>query len=571
MKHRSIIGIEVSPEEIRGACIRVTNGIPQIAGVASVPTPQDAIDSEGMLSPAEMGDAIRKLCVRLDAKTNHVAIGMTISNLVARVMEIPPVPDQEVRAVLRGEMDHYRILPAGQSAFDYYRLPEQPVKEGAKPSGADQPDPVARVLLMGAEERLVASYRAAVDAANLHLVAVEPGSIAVMRTLQPMLKVQPSVASVIVGAAGTDVFITQAGSLQFYRRIDTGISELRSQSGFVESKPVNGNAPSRGGLLAGDFDEEALAKPITSAVPLVADPYNRQAISLLMTEVQRSLDYFSREFPLGEDTMAVRFALDAEDAPDMFTVMSQYLRSDAEMVSAFQHLGLSEEVQNDVTGAQSYKFIISVGLALRCAGGEYADAAELDLGIGDKVVVERRIAPKALIASAAASGLIFIGTVTAALTIGYKTSRLNMKLAQEKHSLQELTQEHAAKVSALDRQKNLVTAIHAHDKPMREAIEFLSAAVSRHACLSTLSIDVNGQVFLTGEAENSRVVADIMDTINLAPTLEPIRLNSIMRVDPDRGGTTFKFEMQTGLIKGIMQASVPRGTAAPNTPAKGGS
>jgi len=392
-----------------------------------------------------------------------------------------------------------------------------------------------------------------------------------MRTLQPMLKIQPSVASVIVGAAGTDVFITQAGSLQFYRRIDTGISELRSQNGFAETKPVGGNAPARGGLLGGDFDDEALNKPITSAIPLVADPYNRQGISLLMTEVQRSLDYFSREFPLGEDAMAVRFALDAEDAPDMFAVMSQYLRSDAEMISAFQHLGVSEEIQAEITGAKSYKYIISVGLALRCAGGEYTDAAELDLGIGDKVVVERRIAPRTLIASAAASGLIFIGTVTAALVIGHKTARLNQKLAQEKHSLQELTQEHATKVAALDRQKNLVTAIHGHDKPMREAIEFLSAAVSRHACLSTLSIDINGQVFLTGEAENSRVVADIMDTINLAPTLEPIRLNSIMRVDPDKGGTTFRFEMQTGLVKGLMQAAVPAGTATPNAPVKGGS
>src|SRR5207247_1187198 len=105
-------------------------------------------------------------------------VGITGCNLVARVMEIPPVPDPEVRSVLRGEMDHYRILPAGQSAFDFYRLPDSPSH-----NPDDGEEAVSRVLLMGAEERLVASYRAVVDASSLNLSAVEPGAIAVLRAL----------------------------------------------------------------------------------------------------------------------------------------------------------------------------------------------------------------------------------------------------------------------------------------------------------------------------------------------------------------------------------------------------
>jgi hypothetical protein len=226
-----------------------------------------------------------------------------------------------------------------------------------------------------------------------------------------------------------------------------------------------------------------------------------------------------------------------------------------------------------LTEAQGFRYTVSVGLALRGAEGEFADAPELDLGIGDKVIIERRVAPRALVASAAASGLIFLGTIAAALVVGNRTARLNQKLAQESNDLKELTQQHAAKVSALNRQKDLVTLIHGRDKPMREAIEFLSAAVSRHACLNTLTIDSTGKIFLGGEAANSRVVADIMDTINLAPTLEPIRLNNIMRIEPDKGGTTFKFDMQTGLISPIVTAALPAGTgsAGQAQPAKGGS
>jgi Tfp pilus assembly PilM family ATPase/Tfp pilus assembly protein PilN len=570
MKHRALIGIEISPDEIRGAHVRMANGIPQLAGVASVPTPQGAIDAEGVLGSSEVGDAIRRVCAQLDPRTGHVVIGMTVCNLVARVMEIPPVPDSEVRAVLRGEMDHYRILPAGQSAFDFYRLPEQAGKE--KPAAAEGAEPVARVLLMGAEERLVASYRAAVDAANMNLVAVEPGAIAIMRALQPVLRVEHSVATVIVGAAGTDIFITQEGALQFYRRIDTGIPELLAQAGAVEQRQVTGAPQMRGGMLGAD-DEEPVLEPAVAAPAPAADPYNRQAISLLMTEVQRSLDYFSREFPLGEDSMSVRFALDASDAPEMFAVMAQYLRSDAEMASALTHLGVSDEARMATSGSIGYRYNVAVGLALRGAEGEFADAPELDLGIGDRVIIERRVAPRTLVASAAASGLIFVGTIAAALVVGNRTARLNQKLAQETHELKELTQQHAAKVAMLNRQKDLVTLIHGQDKPMREAIEFLSAAVSRHACLTTLTIDSTGKISLGGEAMNSQAVADIMDIINLAPTLEPIRLNNIMRVEPDKGGKTFKFDMQTGLMNPIVQAALPAGTApaGKTPPVKGGS
>src|SRR5262249_53274706 len=152
---------------------------------------------------------------------------------------------------------------------------------------------------------------------HLDLVAVEPGSIATMRALYPALRSQKAVATIIVSTAGTDIFITQEGMLQFYRRVDTGIPELRAQIGV--GGPVPSAAPQiRGGLLLPGEDEPYEAPP---AAPVDAvDPYNRQAISLLMTEVQRSLDYFSREFPVGDDSMLVHFSIDAPDATDLFGV-----------------------------------------------------------------------------------------------------------------------------------------------------------------------------------------------------------------------------------------------------------
>ncbi|HXG23900.1 MAG TPA: hypothetical protein VNJ09_05040 [Chthonomonadales bacterium] len=546
MKDRAVIGIEIAGDEIRGAFVQTVGGNPVLAGVASAPTPQGSIDADGMLDAAAVGEAVRRVCAQLDPRSAHVVVGMTGCAIVARVMEIPPVPDPEVRAVLRGEMDHYRILPEGQSAFDFYRLPALPGNEQAA-----REETVARVLLMGAEERLVTSYRAAIDASGRRMEAIEPGSIAVLRALYPILRKEEAVAMVVLSTSGTDIFITDHGNLQFYRRVDTGLPELFVQDRSREDTATPTMQRPLGGLLV---QEDDALEPLPASSPEAPDRYNRQAISLLMTEVQRSIDYYKREFTNEEDQLLVRFAIDTTDATELFSVLTQYLRSQAEMASALETLEVAPEVAPVVAGPNGFKYTVAVGLALRGFGGKYAGAPAIDLGVGDRVIVERRSAPKAFLASVAASSLIFIGTITAAVIVGYNISRANRMLAQAKTELNALTKEHAEKVARLDRQKKLVEAIRLRNKPVRESIDFLAAAIAQRAALKTMDLNQNGMIYLSGEAPSPRVVADIMDTINLSPVLEPIRLNNIAAIEPEKGGHMVQFDLQTGFLPGAQQA-----------------
>lgn len=555
MKQRAVIGIEISSEEVRGAWVRPGSGGMHLAGVASASMPPNAIDAEGLLNAAEVGETVRRVCSQLDPKANQVVVGITGCSLVARVMEIPPVPDAEVRPVLRGEMDHYRILPAGQSAFDFYRLPPL-----VHPDDTAEEEAVDRVLLMGAEERLVAGYRAAVDASGLNLTAVEPGSIAVLRALYPLLQHEDAVATVFLSGTGTDIFITQRGGLQFYRRVDTGTHELLARAPQPNAGTPSAN-PGRRSLLMGQDEEDQT--PITATTAL--DPYNRQAVSLLMTEVQRSIDYYIREFPQAGEKMTVRFSIDAPNATDLFAVMTQYLRSEAEMASVVDCLPVEPLAAQAVHGVEGYKYTVAVGLALRSVGGAYASAPCLDLGVGDVVIVERRMAPRVMVASLSFTGIILLGTMAAAIVVGRSISRANAQLTHTKAELQMLVSEHMAKVAQIERQKNLVEAIHRRDKPLRETMEFLSAAVSQNACLTSLTIDNNGKIFLSGEADSPRIVADIMDKINMSPILEPIRLDNLMRKDINSDTPTLKFDLQTGILPFRIEAAELAAPAAPPT------
>jgi hypothetical protein len=231
--------------------------------------------------------------------------------------------------------------------------------------------------------------------------------------------------------------------------------------------------------------------------------------------------------------------------------MAQYLRSDAELASVLDHLATSEEVRRLLMtdGSSGLRYLTAIGLALRNAGGAYAEAPAMDLSVGDSVVVERRMAPRVMLVSVGASAIVLIGTIVAAFVVGQHIAGLERSLMQHNKALKWISAEHASRVAVLERQANLVKTIQAKDKPMRQVVDFLSASVTRGACLQNLTVDGTGTIMLSGEAMNSQVVADVMDTINLSPSLEPVRLNNISRVEPDQGGRTFKFDLQTGLVQ----------------------
>lgn len=518
-----------------------------------MPTPPGGVDTEGLINAHQVGDVVRSLCVQLDPKASHVVVGITGCNLVARVMEIPSVPDPEVRAVLRGEMDHYRILPQGQSAFDFYRLPDLPSEDGSAPEEA-----LSRVLLMGAEERLVASYRSTIDSSGFNLMAVEPGSIAALRAISPLLNSEDADATIVLSPVGTDIFITYSGDLQFYRRVDTGLPELRTVQSVLSGP--SGPQQRQVSLLGSpdDFEEyDQVSAPTEQAA------FNNQAVSLLVTEIQRSLDYFLREFTPASEKMRIRFVIGDDDGAELFKVIMQYLRRDAELINSLTHLPTSSNLDASLISSQGHRFIVAAGLAFRKAGGDFDRYPILDLSVGDKVITERRASPKVMLASMVGSGVVIAATMMLALLVNMQISRANQSLQQAKTELESLTKEHADRVAKLDRQNNLVTAIKYRDKPMREAIEFISACVARRATLETIRIEDSGNIFVTGETASMQTIADIMDTMNLSPSLEPVRLNALQRIQLDQNRRSLRFDIQTAFVK----PPAPTTVASAGTPA----
>src|SRR5689334_1702637 len=141
---RLVLGIDISANEIRVVEVRGTGTAARIVHAGAVPTPRGALDGDRIAYPDALAETLRGLLNRMNVGTRQAVMGVGAQSVITRIIDIPRVPDSEVRMVIEGELAHYQILREGTGAFDFHRLHDPDRSHDAHP----------QVLLMAAEEKV---------------------------------------------------------------------------------------------------------------------------------------------------------------------------------------------------------------------------------------------------------------------------------------------------------------------------------------------------------------------------------------------------------------------------------
>ena len=88
------------------------------------------------------------LLTRMGTRTRQAIMSIPSGAVTTRVLDIPNMPDAELRAVVQGEIAHQNILINPNGEFDYMRLDTGDLRPQARP----------RLLLMATEERILDGY-----------------------------------------------------------------------------------------------------------------------------------------------------------------------------------------------------------------------------------------------------------------------------------------------------------------------------------------------------------------------------------------------------------------------------
>jgi Tfp pilus assembly PilM family ATPase len=204
-KSKRIVGLSIGLRAIAVAHIHTTaSGAMTTDRLGISDIPPGAIDDSGVIDTDVVSRTVRDLLIANDVRAKETVLVISANSVITRLLTLPSMPENEMREVLRGEVEDYAILSGDEPVLDFQ------VVEAASPQGVssrgmgdfphssrgmgDFPHSSrgmgdfphrqrVKILVVAAPKRLISSYKAVVKAANLRLSAIETVPLAVLRAL----------------------------------------------------------------------------------------------------------------------------------------------------------------------------------------------------------------------------------------------------------------------------------------------------------------------------------------------------------------------------------------------------
>lgn len=280
------LGVDIGKSAIKAVELRRTaRGVEMIRfGVA--PTPARAVEGGMILDRTAVAQAVAALLRESGIRRRRATVAVAGVNVLARVLRLPPIPEQEVKQAIRWEAERLLPIPVEEAVLDVLTVGEV----------AEDGQRQIEVLLAAVPERLVLTHIETLGQARIFVEAIDVGAVAMTRAL---LGSSPTGTQVLInlGASTTDVAVVRHGVPQFTRTIPSGgdaITEaLAAQLGIdaAEAEQIK----IRHGMAFGESTESGA----TYAGEMLA------AAQELVTQLRRSLDFYRVQFPGGAPDAAV--------------------------------------------------------------------------------------------------------------------------------------------------------------------------------------------------------------------------------------------------------------------------
>ena len=510
------------------------NGGVEVTNVASVPTPAGAMGERATIqNPALITAALRNLLREHRITTRAAVLGLPSRAVFSRLINLPPMPDRERGAVVRGEIDHLNIMPPGQGTFDYALL-ARPDARSAPPSetASAQSDPV---LFYAVEQPVVEEYRQIAQDAGLIVVGIEPTDYAAIRTIYPRLADKALALAVSLGSNHTNLLFFQNGRPVYARRLDVGIQEMSAPEVAVAAGE---QAPSDWQLYNFSEDAEPLPRdvredPTDKLGGILFDDSNaghaNVARQRLATEIGRSLDYFGREYVgdiAGMETVLLPNDLNLAGMPVYVTAA---LEHEVDFAYAFEHVRAPDNLLSSLLQEEGVGYAPALGLALGPLGGRFAGMPVFDLSSESARAALDRQGPRVLALSAACCVVALVIGGMLSFTISRMHAPVRTELAEARVILTTVSAEASKIQDNLQQQEQLVSVVRSQNLPWTNVLRHLSMAVPPGVGLTTVTVQGNTTLSITAETTDPRRIPLFWQRMNESPFFTGSNVNSMMR------------------------------------------
>ncbi len=210
---QNVIGLDIGTSTIKAVQVRRGRNLELLAfGVA--PTPEGTLENHVVADPQTLGAAIRQLLHTSGFRGKHVisSVGGQAS-LVVRITEVPKMDAKELREAMQWDVERHIPFPASEVQMDFVPI-DRP--------DADPNAPNMEILLAVAQDEMINSHVAALEAAGLDPVCIDVEPLAATRALVNVDEARfagQTVVVVNIGDTTTDISIIRDGYIRFVRSI----------------------------------------------------------------------------------------------------------------------------------------------------------------------------------------------------------------------------------------------------------------------------------------------------------------------------------------------------------------
>lgn len=304
------VGLDVGSSLVKVAQLRrTTSGVElEKFGMAAVDVGADGERA----GPEAKVDAIRRAVASARIGAKQVVTGVSGESIIVRYLQLPDMPEEELRSALRYEAEEYIPYNIEDCYLDSDTLGRHYQDNAAK----------VDVLLVSARKELVENHTSMVRAAGLQPVVVDVDSFAFFNCFE--MNYQPSpdevVALVNIGSNVTTINIYHEGTSRFSRDISVGgntiTSSIQTKLGlnYQEAEELKlreglpASAGEEGGAGSEDAEANSLLDTIRGAVEritgeelgedtaeTVAAHVSLNTLNTLLVEIRRSLQFFESQ------------------------------------------------------------------------------------------------------------------------------------------------------------------------------------------------------------------------------------------------------------------------------------
>ncbi len=212
----------------------------------------DAPIFEKTLSTELLSEHLKAVCEALEAKTKLVTLAIGVNDAIVRPVELPQIPVDEMRLVLKNNTRGYLQQDLPNRVFDCHIILTKSLPHSAD-AGGTFAIPKLKVLVAGAKKELMEDFQTAIRDAGLvpdHVVPGLLGPVNAFEMAMPEAFANDSIALVDIGFKNSSICILHQGELVLSRvvaiggdKLTAGLAEVMNIS-YAEAEGIKiGMAP----------------------------------------------------------------------------------------------------------------------------------------------------------------------------------------------------------------------------------------------------------------------------------------------------------------------------------------